>query len=171
MKIAGLEAREDVRLPITVHWNRAGKSATIDIGDSSIRLAEHEWSKWINLDFTINLLVRVHGMAQLYLIDAGQELQLYVSPVNWKPDRAARADVVAAVVLGRPLRAARSVSHARLGRGDVAAQRRPHRREDVHGRSVSRVRRSRAGHPAAPRREAVGSARRRDRSRPIASST
>src|SRR5437762_4325430 len=25
-------------------------------------------------------------MAQLYLISAGQELQLYVSPVNWKPD-------------------------------------------------------------------------------------
>ena len=26
-------------------------------------------------------------MAQLYLIRAGQELQLYISPVNWKPDR------------------------------------------------------------------------------------
>lgn len=87
MKIAELEAREDIRLPITIHWNRAGKSATIDIADTSIRLAEHEWSKWINLDFSINLLVRVHGMAQLYLIGAGQELQLYVSPVNWKPDK------------------------------------------------------------------------------------
>ena len=86
MKIAELEAREDVRLPVTVHWNRAGKSATVDIGDSSIHLSEHQWSKWINLDFNINLLVRVHGMAQLYLIGAGQELQLYASPVNWRPD-------------------------------------------------------------------------------------
>jgi len=87
MKIAELEAREDVRLPVTIHWNRAGKSATVDIGDSSIHLSEHQWSKWINLDFSINLLVRVHGMAQLYLIGAGQELQLYASPVNWRPDR------------------------------------------------------------------------------------
>jgi len=86
MTIAELEAREDVRLPVTVHWNRAGKTATIDLGDDSIRLAEHEWSKWINLDFSINLLVRVHGMAQLFLIGAGEELQLYISPVNWKPD-------------------------------------------------------------------------------------
>src|SRR5438093_5587585 len=86
-RIAELEAREDVRLPVTVHWNRAGKSATVDIGDSSIHLSEHQWSKWINLDFNINLLVRVHGMAQLYLIGAGQELQLYVSPVNWRPDK------------------------------------------------------------------------------------
>jgi predicted AlkP superfamily phosphohydrolase/phosphomutase len=86
MKIAELEAREDVRVPLTVHWNRAAKSATVDLGDSTIYLAEGQWSKWINLDFSINLLVRVHGMAQLYLIRAGPELQLYVSPVNWRPD-------------------------------------------------------------------------------------
>ena len=86
MKIAELEAREDVRLPMTVHWNRAGRSATIDVGDNSIHLGEHEWSKWINLDFEINLLLRVHGMAQIYLIGAGPELQLYISPVNWKAD-------------------------------------------------------------------------------------
>src|SRR5262245_40939254 len=86
MKIAELEAREDVRLPMTIHWNRAARSATIDIGGNSVRLSEHEWSKWINLDFSINMLVRVHGMAQLYLIGAGPELQLYMSPVNWKPD-------------------------------------------------------------------------------------
>jgi len=86
MKIAELEAREDVRLPVTIHWNKAEHAATIDVGDNSIHLAEHQWSKWINLDFTINMLVRVHGMAQLYLIGAGPELQLYISPVNWKPD-------------------------------------------------------------------------------------
>ena len=86
MKLAELEAREDIRLPMTVHWNRAGKSATIELADSTIHLNEHEWSRWINLDFSINLLLRVHGMAQLYLIGAGPELQLYISPVNFKPD-------------------------------------------------------------------------------------
>jgi predicted AlkP superfamily phosphohydrolase/phosphomutase len=86
MKVAELEAREDVRLPVTIHWNRAERAATVDVGDNSIHLAEHQWSKWINLDFTINMLLRVHGMAQIYLIGAGPELQLYISPVNWKPD-------------------------------------------------------------------------------------
>ena len=43
-------------------------------------------SRWIDLDFRVNLLVRVHGMAQMLLMNAGNELQLYVSPVNWKPD-------------------------------------------------------------------------------------
>ena len=86
MRIAELEAREDIRLPVTIHWNKPSKAATIDIGGSTIRLGEHELSKWINLDFSINLLLRVHGMAQLYLINAGTELQVYVSPVNWRPD-------------------------------------------------------------------------------------
>lgn len=87
LRVAELEAREDIRLPIRVHWNRSGKSATIDLADSSIHLAEHEWSKWINLDFSINALAGLHGMAQLYLINAGSELQLYVSPINWRPDK------------------------------------------------------------------------------------
>ena len=44
------------------------------------------WSKWIDLTFPVNLFVRLHGMVQLYLIAADQELQLYVSPINFKPD-------------------------------------------------------------------------------------
>ncbi len=87
VQITALEARQDIRLPITVHWNKTGRSATIEIGDRSVHLQEGEWSKWIDLDFNANLLVRIHGMAQLYLIGAGRELQLYASPVNWKPDR------------------------------------------------------------------------------------
>src|SRR5262249_53535449 len=40
MKIAELEAREDVRLPVAIHWNKPGRSATVDIGDNSIHLGE-----------------------------------------------------------------------------------------------------------------------------------
>lgn len=85
--IAALEAQEEIRLPITIHWNKAGRSATIDIGDNSVHLQEGGWSKWVDLDFRVNFLISIHGMAQLYLIRAGDELQLYISPVNWKPDK------------------------------------------------------------------------------------
>ena len=86
-RLASLIPRQDIRLPVSIHWNKAGRTATIDIGDSSIHLQEREWSKWVDLDFNANMLVRIHGMAQLYLIGAAQELQLYISPVNWKPDK------------------------------------------------------------------------------------
>jgi predicted AlkP superfamily phosphohydrolase/phosphomutase len=84
--IAELEQREDVRIPLTVRWNRAGKTATVELSGESIPLEPGKMSKWIDLEFRINFFVRVHGMAQLLLMNADNELQLYVSPVNWKPD-------------------------------------------------------------------------------------
>ena len=83
--LAELTAREDIRLPITVHWNRPERKATIEIDGKSLSLAEGEWSKWVTLEFRVNFLVRLHGMVQLYLASATDELQLYVSPVNWDP--------------------------------------------------------------------------------------
>jgi predicted AlkP superfamily phosphohydrolase/phosphomutase len=86
-ELADLTAREDVRLPMTIHWNRPDRRATVEIDGHSISLTEGDWSKWITLEFRINLLVRMHGMVQLFLVRADKELQLYVSPVNWRPDK------------------------------------------------------------------------------------
>ena len=84
--IAELEAQSDVRLPLTIRWNRSAKSAVVEIDGESIPLEVGKTSRWIDLDFRINFLVRVHGMAQMLLMNADKELQLYISPVNWKPD-------------------------------------------------------------------------------------
>ena len=84
--IADLQGIEDVRLPLTIRWNRAAKTATVEIAGESLLLEPGKMSRWIDLDFKVNFFVRVHGMAQLLLLNAGSELQLYVSPVNWKPD-------------------------------------------------------------------------------------
>jgi predicted AlkP superfamily phosphohydrolase/phosphomutase len=85
-ELAALQRREDVRLPMTVRWNRANKTATVDLGGQSITLQPGRWSKWVDLEFRINFLLRIRGMAQLLLMNADRELQLYISPVNWKPD-------------------------------------------------------------------------------------
>ena len=85
--ITDLQAREDIRIPFTIRWNRAEKTATVDIEGESLRLEPGKMSRWVNLDFRVNVFVRVHGMAQLLLMSADKELQLYISPVNWKPDR------------------------------------------------------------------------------------
>jgi predicted AlkP superfamily phosphohydrolase/phosphomutase len=85
-QIAELEAKEDVRLPLTIHWNRAAKTATVDIDGQSVALEQGKVSRWIDLDFRVNFLIRIHGMAQMLLMNADNELQLYISPVNWKPD-------------------------------------------------------------------------------------
>jgi predicted AlkP superfamily phosphohydrolase/phosphomutase len=85
--IADLQTKEDVRIPITIRWNRQAKTATVEIAGESLLLEPGRTSRWVDLDFRVNFFVRVHGMAQLLLMNANNELQLYISPVNWKPDR------------------------------------------------------------------------------------
>jgi predicted AlkP superfamily phosphohydrolase/phosphomutase len=84
--VAELQAKEDIRVPLTVRWNRSAKTATVEIEGQSLLLEPGKMSRWIDLEFRVNFFVRLHGMAQLLLMNANRELQLYISPVNWKPD-------------------------------------------------------------------------------------
>jgi predicted AlkP superfamily phosphohydrolase/phosphomutase len=86
-KLAELQAAQDVRIPFTIDWNRSAKSATIDIDGQTIALTPGTWTPWIDLTFKVNFVVHVHGMVQMLLMNAGNELQLYVSPVNFRPDQ------------------------------------------------------------------------------------
>ena len=85
-QLAELQAVQDVRVPFTLQWHRAAKSATMEIDGQTLELAQGTWTPWIDLTFKVNFIVSVHGMAQILLMNAGSELQLYVSPVNFKPD-------------------------------------------------------------------------------------
>jgi predicted AlkP superfamily phosphohydrolase/phosphomutase len=84
--LADLSARADVKLPFTITWNREARTANLELAGETIHLAEHQWSRWIAVDFNVNALVRLHGMVQALLLTAGNELQLYLSPVNWHPE-------------------------------------------------------------------------------------
>ena len=73
-------------LPLQITWTRGSNQALIDLDGQKIPLKTGEWSQWVYLDFKINFIIRVHGMVQLLLMNANNELQLYVSPVNFRPD-------------------------------------------------------------------------------------
>jgi predicted AlkP superfamily phosphohydrolase/phosphomutase len=85
-RMAQLEAERDVRLPFSVRWSRNAKSATIEVQGTTVHLHEGQWSKWVPLEFRVNFLVRFYGMSQFYLVRANDELQLYMSPVNWRAE-------------------------------------------------------------------------------------
>jgi predicted AlkP superfamily phosphohydrolase/phosphomutase len=85
-RLAELQAGADVRVPFTIRWNRFAQSATVDIQGTTLQLEQRKMSRWFDVEFRINFLTRLHGMAQMLLMNAGDELQLYISPVNWKPD-------------------------------------------------------------------------------------
>ena len=167
------KAREDVRLPLDDHWNarqRDGDGRDRRPVDS--RSSTGEWSKWINLDFNINFLVRVHGMVQL-LSDRTPATSCSCTSRRSTGGRTSRR-----CRCRRRRRSPRDL-YERLGpyrtlgwaEATWPLNEGPHRREDVHGRSVPRVRRPRAGHPPAARRAASGTCWSASSSRPIACST
>ena len=83
---AELEATQDVTLPLTVNWTRGSNAASVTLGGETVTLQAGQWSNWIAVTFPVNLFISVHGMLQMRLVSANDELQLYVSPVNFKPD-------------------------------------------------------------------------------------
>ena len=84
--IGELKAKENSSVPLGITWTRGSNQAVINLNGEKMTLKTGEWSKWVNVRFDINFLMRVHGMVQLLVMNAGNELQLYVSPVNFRPD-------------------------------------------------------------------------------------
>lgn len=50
-----------------------------------VRLKEKQWSDWVHLKFLMTDWVGLEGFVKIYLIEAGPELQIYVTPVNIDP--------------------------------------------------------------------------------------
>jgi predicted AlkP superfamily phosphohydrolase/phosphomutase len=76
---------EALAVPLAVTWNHEARSVNVELGPHAVHLREREWSRLLELDFAINPLTRVRGFTQLFLMTAGTEVKLYVSPINWHP--------------------------------------------------------------------------------------
>jgi predicted AlkP superfamily phosphohydrolase/phosphomutase len=83
--LVGIRVPERVDLPITIAWNPEARSANIDIADASVYLAEGQRSRWLDISVRLNLLTRIKGLVQVHLVKAGNDVQVYVSPVQWHP--------------------------------------------------------------------------------------
>jgi len=83
--LVGIRAPERIDLPLTIAWNPEARSANIDIADASVYLAEGQRSRWMEISVRLNFLTRIRGLVQMQLVKAGNDVQLYVSPVQWHP--------------------------------------------------------------------------------------
>ena len=48
---------EPTSLPFTITWNHDARTANIEIQGQTIHLGERAWSRWVDLEFRVNLLV------------------------------------------------------------------------------------------------------------------
>jgi predicted AlkP superfamily phosphohydrolase/phosphomutase len=85
--VHGLTGASPGDLPISITWNPEARSANITLGGDAVHLAEGQVSPWLTVGVQLNLVTRVEGLTRLHLRKAGNDLQLYVAPIQWHPGR------------------------------------------------------------------------------------
>jgi predicted AlkP superfamily phosphohydrolase/phosphomutase len=76
-----------IELPMTLSVSAARDRLTIEAGEARVELAAGQWSDWTSLAFRVNPLVAVHGYARFLLESVSPEIALYVSPIQFDPER------------------------------------------------------------------------------------
>ena len=91
-RIAGPPARAfgregTIDLPLALTVSDARDKLTIEASGTRVELAPGRWTDWVSLDFRVNPLVSVHGYARFRLASVSPEIGLYLSPIQFDPDR------------------------------------------------------------------------------------
>jgi predicted AlkP superfamily phosphohydrolase/phosphomutase len=84
-RLDALKDMKDVNVPMSVIWKEGSREATIDIQGTKLTLKQGQWSDWVPVTFSVNFLVKIHGITQFFVQKADSELQIYAHPVNLDP--------------------------------------------------------------------------------------
>ena len=76
-----------IELPLTLTVAPARDRLEIAVAGERVTLKPGEWSAWISLPFRVNPLVTVHGYGRFRLEKLDPEIGLYLSPVQFDPQR------------------------------------------------------------------------------------
>ncbi|MEO8190858.1 MAG: alkaline phosphatase family protein [Acidobacteriota bacterium] len=76
-----------IELPVTLTVAPARDTLEIGVAGERVTLKPGEWSGWVSLPFRVNPLVTVHGYGRFRLEKLDPEIGLYLSPVQFDPQR------------------------------------------------------------------------------------
>src|SRR5579884_1927375 len=85
-----LKQPEPIKVKFTVHRDRRSNAAVLVVDDRKILLGVGQWSRWVQLTFTMTgpRLVpdqSVTGIVRFFLQEVSPNFRLYVSPINIDP--------------------------------------------------------------------------------------
>ncbi len=81
----GLEKPLEVPMTLTVSAGR--DRLTVEVAGRKVELSPGGWSGWVSTPFRVNPLVTVHGYARFLAEKIDPEIALYVSPLQFDPER------------------------------------------------------------------------------------
>jgi hypothetical protein len=76
-------------LPLVLDLDRSANRARVSLGDSTVTLEPGRLTDWVTLTFHPAPAVKVSGLTRLLLLEMGEHVSLYLSPINLDPERPA----------------------------------------------------------------------------------
>jgi predicted AlkP superfamily phosphohydrolase/phosphomutase len=76
-------------LPLVLDLDRHGNRTRVTLGDSTVTLEPGRLTDWVTLTFHPAPAVKVSGLTRLLLLEMGEHVSLYLSPINLDPERPA----------------------------------------------------------------------------------
>lgn len=83
--LVGLRDPETIDVPFDITWSPEERSANITVGDATVHLNEGQRSRWMTISMRLSAVTRVQGLVRVHLVKAGNDVQVYVSSIQWHP--------------------------------------------------------------------------------------
>ncbi|TPV94437.1 MAG: nucleotide pyrophosphatase [Myxococcales bacterium FL481] len=78
---------ERLHAALSIRVDAARRAATLSLGDETFELAEGAYSEWISVSFSMGLGLRLRGICRFRLLEAGEHVRIYMSPLHIDPSR------------------------------------------------------------------------------------
>jgi predicted AlkP superfamily phosphohydrolase/phosphomutase len=76
-----------IELPLVLTVSPSRDRLTVEVAGQRVELAPGAWSGWVSTPFRVNPLITVHGYARFLAEKVNPEIALYVSPIQFDPER------------------------------------------------------------------------------------
>lgn len=86
-KVSSAGLQTEVTIPLKIILNQSEDKVLINFQSKSFYLAKDAWSDWQEVSFKTGLFSSVSGIVKFYLKSINPEFELYVTPVNFNPDK------------------------------------------------------------------------------------
>ncbi len=81
------EGNPPMTLPLKIDLDRAANRALVSVNGESVDLEPGELSDWVKLSFKAIPGMKVKGISRMMIIEMGEHVSLYISPINIEPDK------------------------------------------------------------------------------------
>ena len=80
-----LDDGPELKIPFSIKLSKKGKPAVLSLPNEDMPLVFGTFSDWVSLQFVASLRLKVSGIARFMLTEAGENVSLYVTPINLDP--------------------------------------------------------------------------------------